>query len=165
MGVYHLAGLGRSIGAVTAAFSYLAARKALPGAAEDPLFALSGEADEDPAGRGAVEALVLFATREIVEDRLNSLDYEWNQAGRASGPTRPGGVFSRSLLPQLREEVRPLARHKTDRDGNPVVGLKPLEVYWCVYDDGDPVGTFERAALVMRAASGGPDMPAAAQMQ
>ena len=92
MGVYHLAGLGRSIGAVTAAFSYLAARKALPGAAEDPLFALSGEADEDPAGRGAVEALVLFATREIVEDRLNSLGYELNQAGQARGPTRTGGA-------------------------------------------------------------------------
>jgi hypothetical protein len=52
---------------VTAAFSYLAARKALANAADDPLFALSGEADEDPATRGAVEALVLFTTEKIVE--------------------------------------------------------------------------------------------------
>lgn len=155
MGVYHLAGLGRSIGAVTAAFSYLAARKALPGAPTDPLFELSGEAGEDPLTRGAVEALVLFATSEIVDDTINCKGYELNRAGHSKGTEYPESGFSRTLLPRLRDEVRPLARHELDQTGKPK-GLKPLELYWCVYDDNEPVSTFERATEVMRAASGGP---------
>lgn len=156
MGVYHLAGLGRSIGAVTAAFSYLAARKELPDAATDPLFELSGEMGEDMATRGAVEALVLFATREIVDDTINCEAYEVNEAGRDRGREMPGGSFTRNLLPRLKEEVRPLARREVDADGKPTGRLKPLELYWCTYDDNAPVATFERVALVMRAASGGP---------
>jgi hypothetical protein len=54
------------------------------------------------------------------------------------------------------EELRPLGRRVTDADGKPTGGLKPLELYWCVYEDNDPEGTFERAAMVMRAAPGGP---------
>lgn len=156
MGVYHLAGIGRSIGTVTAAFSYLAARKALPGSDADPLFALSGEADEDPATRGAVEALVLFATPGIAGDTIGCLEYEVNEAGQSRGRPYSGGSFARNLLPRLLEEARPLARHETGGDGKPTGRLKPLELYWCIYDENRPVETFERAALVMRAASGGP---------
>jgi len=152
MGVYHLAGLGRSIGAITAAFSYLAARKALPDSESDPLFALSGEADEDPATRGAVEALILFATPEIADDITGCLAYELNEAGQSRGREYPCGTFRRNLLPRLVEEVRPLGRREKD----PPHRLKPLDLYWCVYDDQDPVSAFERAAMVMRAASGGP---------
>lgn len=156
MGVYHLAGLGNSIGAVTAAFSYLAARKGLPDAASDPLFALSGEADEDRLTRGAVEALVLFATREIVDDVASCDDYILNTAGRSSGVPYAGSGFHRALKSRLSEEVRPLARRELDAAGRPSGDLKPLELFWCIYEREAPVGTFERAALVMRAASGGP---------
>lgn len=151
MGVYHLAGLGRSIGAVTAAFSYLAARKELPEAATDPLFAHSGSKGEGPTARGAVEALVLFATREIVDDIEICDAYEMNRAGRLSGPEYGGGGFHRALKSNLRAEIRPLARKETDRDGNPTERLKPVDLYWCIYEDNDPVSTFERAAQVMRA--------------
>ncbi len=154
MGVYHLAGLGKSIGAVTAAFSYLAARKAL-GDPSDPLFALSGEADEDPATRGAVEALVLFATEEIVNDTLLHEEYWLNQAGREEGAKHSGNSVQHALKPRLREEARPLARRELDKEGRPAGGLKPLELYWCTYERDGPVSTFERAAQVMRAASGG----------
>ncbi len=150
MGVYHLAGLGRSIGAVTAAFSSLAACKELPEAATDPLFAHSGSKGEGPAARGAVEALVLFTTREIVDDVENCDAYEMNRAGQSSGPEYSGG-FHRALKSNLRAEIRPLARKETGGDGNPTGRLKPVELYWCIYEDDDPVGTFERAARVMRA--------------
>lgn len=154
MGVYHLAGLGKSIGAVTAAFSYLAARKAL-GDPNDPLFALSGEAGEDPATRGAIEALVLFATEEIVNDTLLHEEYRLNQAGQEGGAKHTGSSVQNALKSRLRQEARPLARRELDKEGRPAGGLKPLELYWCTYERDAPVGTFERAAQVMRAASGG----------
>jgi len=151
MDVYHLAGLGRSIGAVTAAFSYLAARKALPNSDTDPLFEHSGSKGEGPATRGAVEALVLFTTSEIAGNSGNCEAYVLNEAGLPRGTDYPASGFHRAFLPRLRDELRPLARPKTDMNGTPIGGLKPLELYWCIYEDNDPVGTFERAAAVMRA--------------
>lgn len=151
MGVYHLAGLGRSIGAVTAAFSYLAARKALPDNDTDPLFEHSGSKGEHPIMRGAVEALILFTTSEIAGDKEVCDPYKLNNPGELKGTDYPAGGFRRNFLPRLRDELRPLARPKTDINGAPIGGLKPLELYWCIYEDNDPVGTFERAAAVMRA--------------
>ena len=144
MGVYHLAGLGRSIGAVTAAFSYLAARQALPGAADDPLFAHSGEAGEDPALLGVVEALVLFATRDIVNDTGNCDPYMVNPAGDRRDTTTYSGGFHSHFKPRLRDELRPLLRRET---GNFVW---PPRLYWCIYEETDPVVTFERAAAVIQ---------------
>lgn len=155
MGVYHFAGLGKSIGAVTAPFSYLSARKQMPGSETDPLFALSGEAQEDDKTRGSVEALVLFTTEEIVTDKIRCDAYLDNRAGSTDGRDCSNERFHYRLETILKEELRPLARREKSRhdQGYERTGtMKPLELYWCAYDRTEPVQTFERVAQVMRAA-------------
>lgn len=158
MGVYHFAGLGKSIGAVTAAFSYLSARKQMPGSENDPLFALSGEAQEDDQTRGSVEALVLFTTREIIEaseGHQHCDTYLDNKAGSTKGNDCSNRRFHHSLETILKRELHPLARHEKSRydQGDERTGaIKPLELYWCEYERTEPVQTFERVAQVMRAA-------------
>lgn len=153
MGVYHFAGLGKSIGAITSAFSYLSARKLLPGAENDPLFVLSGEAKEAHKTRGSVESLVLFTTEEIIADRERCEPYLDNKAGSSKGRDCSSMRFHQTLKNILKEELRPLARHQGNNDvENLQAGYtKPLELYWCEYSRTDPVQTFERVAQVMYA--------------
>jgi hypothetical protein len=154
MGVYHFAGLGKSIGAVTAAFSYLAARKQMPDAESDPLFALSGEAGDVDHTRGSVEALVLFTTAEIIADKERCDTYLDNRAGSTRGNDCSNRRFHYSLKTILKEELRPLARrekNKNDSENERTGPIKPLELYWCEYERTDPVQTFERVAQVIRA--------------
>lgn len=151
MGVYHFAGLGKSIGAVTAAFSYLAARKQRdPG---DPFFALSGERGDPDHTRGSVEALVLFSTAEIIHGNMTGR-YLVNEPGHLRGAERTG-IVRRELEKVLKEELRPLARRERgtgDGSSERTGPYKPVHIYWCEYERNFPVETFERVVKVMRAA-------------
>lgn len=155
MGVYHFAGLGKSIGAVTAAFSYLSARKQMPGSESDPLFALSGEAQEDDNTRGSVEGLVLFSTMEIITDKIRCDAYLDNRVGSTVGRDCSNERYHHRLETILKEELRSLARREKGRHDQGIERtgtIKPLELYWCEYDRTEPVQTFERVVQVMRAA-------------
>lgn len=101
-----------------------------------------------------MEALVLFTTPQIAGDKENCEAFELNEPGWAKGTLYSGSGFHRSFKPRLLDEVRPLARREKDKDGRLTNRLKPLELYWCLYDENEPVDTFERAAAVMRAAAG-----------
>lgn len=146
MGVYHLAGLGTSIGAVTAAFSYLSTRKENAGpSTDDPIFALSGESQDEAGTRGSVEGLVLFTTAEIIQDQIRCSPYKDNRAGNNTGSSQTNQPFHRTLKSTLKEVMRPLAR--LEQDGK----FKPLLLYWCEYDRTNPVQTFEHTVQVLSA--------------
>jgi len=145
MGIYHFMGLGQSIGAVTAAISYMAACKELGGKPFQKLFELSGEASHPEAHRGDVQALVLFTTSGIRNGQEKCLPFCINEPGHTRGQEQS----SRSTAPALRnilvKELTPIARQ---RDGNRL----PVELYWCDIALDRPVQTFERVAQVLAAA-------------
>ena len=66
MGIVHLAGIGRSPGAVTAALAYLKREKPIP--------------DED-----IVEEIILFTSQEIRNGEVKADEYIWNQYGTTHG--------------------------------------------------------------------------------
>ncbi len=144
MGIYHFMGLGQSLGAVTAAVSYMAACKQIGGKTFQKLFALSGEASHPEAHRGNVQALVLFTTPEIRDGREKCLPFCVNEPGRTRGREQA----SRSVAPELRKrlasELGPIARQ---RDGKRL----PIELYWCDIALDRPALTFERVAQVLAA--------------
>jgi len=84
MGIYHLTGLGLSVGAVTAPLSYLAARYERDTPQDRVFFGLSGEIDQPPEmKRGGVQALILYTTQEVYDRQVVSLPYTKNQPGPA----------------------------------------------------------------------------------
>ncbi|GAB4440173.1 MAG: hypothetical protein Kow00120_08230 [Anaerolineae bacterium] len=151
MGVYHFMGLGRSVGAVTAALSYLAARYARDNPQDRAFFALSGEVNQ-PADRkrGDVQALVLFTTEEIYDGNKPSNGYILNQPGQCKGPQKAGERVSLLLERLAREDLRTLTI--TSRDPAKAAPRKEIEVYWCLYRPDQPTETFERVASTISAA-------------
>jgi hypothetical protein len=141
MGVYHFMGLGRSVGAVTAAISYLAARYRRWNAEDRVFFALSGETQQSSEKRGDVQALVLFTTREIRQERETCQPYVLNQPGQTRGPTRPGETVPQALKWLLPGDLELLAG-----------GRPSIRMYWCDYARERPDQTFERVAEVLMAA-------------
>jgi hypothetical protein len=145
MGIYHFMGLGQSLGAVTAAVSYMAACKQIGGETFQKLFALSGETSHPEAHRGDVQALILFTTPENRGGQEKCLPFYANEPGQTRGREQP----SRSTAPALRnilaKELTPIARQ---RDGSSL----PVELYWCDIALDRPVQTFERVAQVLAAA-------------
>jgi hypothetical protein len=143
MGVYHFAGLGRSIGAITAGFSYLGALRAKGGHHAEQMFGRSGESGESLESRGLAEALVLFTTEEIANNdpHLMCEPFTVNHPGHTEGRLDPGGQVRRKLLHQLRRELSSIARLN-----------KAFTVYWCHYARHRPIETFERVVRVLHAA-------------
>lgn len=148
MGIYHFMGLGKSVGAVTAAFSYMAACKQKGGAAARRLFGLSGEEGEAEESRGAVQALVLFTTPEIRCGRERCLPYRLNPPGAQSGAEYPSARMEDVLRKLLGKELQPLARRPARADGPP----RGIEFYWCDIALHDPILTFERVSRTLAAA-------------
>ena len=80
MGVYHFMGVGRAVGAVTCAVDYI--EKALDIAATDntneeiaKLFRSSGGIKHDESERGKIEAIVLFTSKEVIDNELKAFPY------------------------------------------------------------------------------------------
>lgn len=141
MGVYHLMGLGRSPGAVTAAISYLADRYERWNESDAAFFATSGEFAQI-GKRGDVQALVLFTTREVIEGHEEGCcsDYVDNAAGQTRGRKSWGDPIPKVLKQVLSDDLK---RAAGGRSGVPL--------YWCEIDRMDPQVTFERIARVMHA--------------
>jgi hypothetical protein len=140
MGVYHFMGLGLSIGAVSAAISYLGARRQRWNLVDQTFFALSGERGQKLEDKpGDIEALVLFSTSDIRTGHEISRDYILNRPGAVSGSDKSG-----QRMPDLLYKVLP---------GELVAATERTEValYWCDVMRDDPVTTFERVMAVLLA--------------
>lgn len=142
MGVYHFMGLGRSVGVVTAAISYLAARYDRYNNIDQEFFALSGEVNQETQ-RGDAQALVLFTTPEVREGQPNGLCQEYidNRLGTQHGQTKQNQPMSRELKSILSEELLVLSN-----------GRSPIDIYWCDIDRADLGVNFERVVRVLSAA-------------
>jgi hypothetical protein len=152
MGVYHFMGLGRSIGAVTAPVSYLAARFERDNETDRAFFGGSGEI-EQPADqkRGDVQAFVLFTTPEV---RLGmpgagAESYVLNSPGFTKGQKIAGQTVQQALRKLLADDVRILTQ--ASRNPKEPRQRKSVELYWCDVKRDDPTLTFERVAKVLTA--------------
>lgn len=141
MGIYHLMGLGKSVGAVTTAFSYMAACRQKGGEAVAKLFGLSGEEAESDRFRGAVQALVLFTTPDVRHGKEKCEQYTLNMPGQVRGEERESEAMERALRRILHKELATL-NHPN----------KEVELYWCDIELYRPTLTFERVARVLASA-------------
>jgi hypothetical protein len=142
MGVYHFMGLGRSVGVVSSAVSYIAARFQRNNADDREFFASSGEVNQT-AQRGDAQALVLFTTPEVREGRANGLCFEYvaNVIGQKQGRAAKDEPMPQALKNLMTDELRLLAG-----------GRGEIDVYWCDFNRNDATETFERVSRVMAAA-------------
>lgn len=140
MGVYHFMGLGRSVGVVTTAVSYLVERYQRWSAKDQSFFGLSGETGQT-GKRGDIQAIVLFTTPEVRQGQVLCEDYVDNPPGQMRGSAHKGGQMRAVLLKLLRREVSPIT------GGRPTVKL-----YWCDIHRTDLTPTFERVVKTLSAA-------------
>jgi hypothetical protein len=142
MGVYHLMGLGRSIGAITGPLSYLAHRFQRWDQTDRDFFGTSGEVEQRERDEkvGDVQALVLFSTGEVLRDELKCYPYVVNQPGLCRPNAKAEAEMSirdalRRVLPNV---LRTLAK-----------GRKEVKLYWVEVDRTDLLSTFQRIAAVI----------------
>jgi len=143
MGVYHLMGLGRSLGTVIGPVSYLAMRYQRWNKDDQEFFSLSGEAAQREKGEkvGDIEALVLFTSPEVKNGTINCFDFIDNQPGCCSPPA----TLSKQKMPDalrryLPAEWRPVAKQRSEG-----------RLFWCDVHRGDLLSTFERVSRVLAA--------------
>lgn len=143
MGVYHLMGLGRSVGTVTGPLSYLAHRYQRWNEDDEQFFARSGEREHRQRGKkvGDVQALVLFTTREVLIGDLDTLPYTDNPPGRiTTAPQEEGGPMKDVLRRLLKREWPGIAKGRTE--GN---------VFWCEIDRRDIRDVYDKVVQVIAA--------------
>jgi len=146
MGVYHLMGLGRSLGTVIGPLTYLAHHYQRWNREDQAFFAGAGEAAPRQAGQkaGDIQALVLFTTREILAGAVPSFDYVENPPGRvAAAPLQKGGPMKEVLGSHLRREWPAISGGRPE-------GI----VFWCEVDRRDIHTTYTRVAQVVAALAG-----------
>lgn len=153
MGVYHLMGLGRSIGAITGPVSYLAHRYQRWNQDDQRFFSGSGEVRQKQAGEkvGDIQALILFTTKEVLTgyDEKNSraftsFDYIDNRVGKIDNQPPQKGQPMREVLPQL------LAKElKTARSNRQTVSI-----FWCEIDRRNIALIYDRVVQVVAALAG-----------
>ena len=147
MGVYHLMGLGLSAGAVVGPVSYLSHRFTRWNEGDRACFARSGERAQRQQGDhvGAVQALVLFTTAEVIEGTrgVHAWEFVDNPPGTPSGARGRGGPMRDLLRARLPAAWRGAAgAHATG------------DVYWCEVDRADLVATYARVVRVVAALAG-----------
>lgn len=146
MGVYHLMGLGLSVGTVIGPLTYLAHRYQRWNEEDQGFFERSGEARQRQSGKktGDVQGLVLFTTREVIKGEKKCLPYADNPKGQiAQQPEKPKGPMKETLRPLLTREWPAIS-------GGRQAGV----VFWCEVDRRDIRTTYERVARVVAALAG-----------
>jgi len=144
-------GLGRSVGAVTAAISYLATRFERDEESDQAFFGGSGEVAQPPdQKRGDVQALVLFTTPEIHNGTRVAEPFVLNQPGHTGGQKIAGWTVPQALKKLLLGPLRTLTQ--TSRDPAQRTQRQSVEVYWCEIERNRPTLTFERGARTLAAA-------------
>jgi hypothetical protein len=146
MGVYHLMGLGRSVGTVIGPLTYLAHRYNRWNDEDQRFFARSGEVRQRQAGQkvGDVQALVLFTTPEVLSGQVLAFDYVDNPPGKiTTGPPKSGGPMKQVLRDLLRREWPAISG-----------GREQGTIFWCEVDRRDIRTTYERVVRVVAALAG-----------
>ena len=143
MGVYHLMGLGRSLGTVTGPVSYLAMRYQRWNKDDQEFFSLSGEAAQREKGEkvGDIESLVLFTSREVRNGEMDCYEFIDNRPGHCAPPA----TLSKQKMPDalrryLPAEWKPVAKQRSEG-----------RLFWCDVHRGDLLSTFERVSRVLGA--------------
>jgi hypothetical protein len=158
MGVYHLMGLGRSMGTVTGPISYLAHRYQRYNLDDRLFFSSSGEEQHRRAGQrvGEIQAIVLFTTPEVLNGDEKGLvfDYLDNHPGqRAAVDSLKSGGKMPDLLPKyIGKYWEPMARQHANEikrfHGKTVTNLS-MKIYLCAVDRRDIFQVFERVAQIV----------------
>jgi hypothetical protein len=146
MGVYHLMGLGRSVGTVIGPLTYLAHRYNRWNDEDQRFFARSGEVRQRQAGQkvGDVQALVLFTTSEVLSGQVLAFDYVDNPPGKiTTGPQKSGGPMKQVLRDLLRREWPAISG-----------GREQGTIFWCEVDRRNIRVTYERVVRVVAALAG-----------
>jgi hypothetical protein len=146
MGVYHLMGLGRSVGTVIGPLTYLAHRYNRWNDEDQRFFARSGEVRQRQAGQkvGDVQALVLFTTPEVLSGQVLAFDYVDNPPGKiTTGPQKSGGPMKQVLRDLLCREWPAISG-----------GRKKGTIFWCEVDRRNIRVTYERVVRVVAALAG-----------
>jgi hypothetical protein len=146
MGVYHLMGLGRSVGTVIGPLTYLAHRYNRWNDEDQRFFARSGEVRQRQAGQkvGDVQALVLFTTPEVLSGQVLAFDYVDNPPGKiTTGPQKSGGPMKQVLRDLLRREWPAISG-----------GREQGTIFWCEVDRRNIRVTYERVVRVVAALAG-----------
>jgi hypothetical protein len=152
MGVYHLMGLGLSIGTVIGPLTYLAHRYKRWNDEDRRFFARSGGVRQRQAGGkvGDVEAIVLFTTREVLKGESEGLPYKYveNEPGKIPpGAENVRGRLEKPMKDVIREWLR---REWPAISGGRTTGT----IFWCEVDRRDIRTTYERVVRVVAALAG-----------
>ncbi|MFG6098451.1 DUF6293 family protein [Leptothoe sp. ISB3NOV94-8A] len=142
MGVFHLMGLGKSPGVISAPISYLSHRYKRWDESDRQFFAYSGEVEHREENRkvGDVQGIVIFSTVEVISGKkldgspFNSFDYLDNRPGETQGKFCQGRSIKSivsDLLPNL---------HCKDIFGN----RSAVSIFWCHIDRRDVKLTYDR---------------------
>jgi len=143
-------GLGRSVGTVTVALSYLAARFERDDESDKAFFGSSGEIDQPvDQKRGDVQALILFTTPEVHHGSRAADPFVLNQPGRIGGQKIAGWTVPQALSKLLRDPLLTLTQ--TSRDPTQLKQRRSVEIYWCEIERNRPTLTFERVARTLAA--------------
>lgn len=158
MGVYHLMGLGRSVGAVTGPISFLTYQYFH----NQAFFNRSGEAKQREEGKkvGDIQAMIFFTTQEVLEGKLPegrpffAYSYYDNAAGQI--PKHPqeikAGPMKETLKTLLTDIWKPtvLANIVENSPQKSKMSLH-RDLYWVEIDRRNLLVTFERIALIVKA--------------
>ncbi len=149
MGVYHLMGLGLSVGTVTGPISYLAHRYQRWNDDDRRFFARSGEATQHERGEkvGDIQALVLFTTREVLTGERDGLPYKYVDNPPGQIPPGAGEIRGRLEKPMKKVLGELLRREWPAISG----GRKEGTLFWCEVDRRDIRTTYERVIQVVAA--------------
>ncbi|MDL1878002.1 hypothetical protein FBQ85_22950 [Cytophagia bacterium CHB2] len=132
MGTYHFMGLGRAVGAVTCAVDYIEKTLDLMAGGDPPaevvkFFHGSGGIRHAELDKGKIEALVLFTSKEVIENRLSAFAY--------SGNEHPGPVRN-EVLHVLKKVWR-----RADADAG-------RKIFWCQVEIDDFQDCFDKIVKV-----------------
>ncbi len=143
MGVYHLMGLGLSPGAVTGPISYLADQYNNWEDQGQDFFSRSGEEEQREKGEqvGDIQAIVLFATKEVIEGtdkKFHADKYIKNRLGHIDTKEEKSEPMKKVLAPLLQEEWSKISGGRTN-------GC----IFWCEVERRNFEETFNRMAQVV----------------
>ncbi len=143
MGVYHLMGLGTSIGAITGPMSFLLHRYHRWNDNDQNFFGLSGEArhrQEGTSNKGGIQGLIFFSTPEVLSGQLKIRSFIDNRAASSQGKELNGG----EAKPLLRKYLRQIAQeYKFQRP--------ELSIFWCEVERRNLRSTYERVIQIVNA--------------
>ncbi len=152
MGVYHLMGLGLSIGTVIGPLTYLAHRYKRWNDEDRRFFARSGGVRQRQAGGkvGDVEAIVLFTTREVLKGESEGLPYKYVENEPGKIPPEAENVRGR-----LEKPMKDVIREWLRREWPAISGGRTTgTIFWCEVDRRDIRTTYERVVRVVAALAG-----------